>query len=261
MKLISFQSVFVLLGVLFITVMWTCPDIIGTAQQPNGIWMIIALNIFLFIFINMFNLIYLNSRTALAPGINPMTFDGTITKNGLWAFINAGDSIRSAGYDTSKDGVGGLQKVGRDMVCAMGTHCHEVGGKKGSPKRHLIITAQSEEFDPSYCPLGLKNIRDQFRKRVERVYMGFFSSKELLKFEEFTYQTTDGTDHTINISSIIQDITLLYMELDMYLASLQGNPEFIKGRLEGFNTLLKVSKPEGGWLSKLSRDRREVDET
>ena len=48
----------------------------------------------------------------------------------------------------------------------------------------------------------------------------------------------------------------------MYLALLKGNPEFIKGRIDGFNWLLKAADPvKEGILSKLfAQQPRETHE-
>lgn len=260
MKLISFRNAFVILFITLILVLAFCPDIIGTVKQPNGLWMVISANVGILIFINLFDVLYLQSNTVCLSGSDAMTTNGTVKEKGIWVYIRGGNSIRTAGYNTSTGGKQGLEKPGRDFIISLGSHCYPVGGEENSPRRHIMITSHTEQYLPEYCPLELKNIRDQLPKRPDHVFIGFFSSAEIKKFNEYSIDMADGTKKTGNLQSLIQSNLHYDMVLNMYLALLQGNPVFIKDRLEGYNTLLDVPRTNNGLWSRIFPEDREVDE-
>ena len=236
------------------------PGLFGYTRQYNAVWMIIYADISLFILVNMWNHVYLDSNTVCPAGSLAMTTDGYLERHGIWAIAFGGNSIRTAGYNTNIGAIPGLHAIGRNPIIALATHCHEVGGQEGSKKRHLFITGHTEKYDPSNTPFEIKNSRDHAQKPPDEILLSYFSSQEYDKFKEFTYEEAGGKK-TVNLNqSVMRNITL-DMELDMYVALLNGNPQFIKQRIEGFNCLLRTATHQKkGWFEGLIGQESRTDQ-
>ena len=235
------------------------PGLFGYTRQYNAVWMIIYADISLFILVNMWNHVYLDSNTVCPAGSLAMTTDGYLERHGIWAIAFGGNSIRTAGYNTNIGAIPGLHAVGRNPIIALATHCYEVGGQEGSNKRHLFITGLTEKYDPRNTPFEIKNLRDSAQKPPEEILLSYFSSEECDKFKEFTYK--DGmSEKTINLSQIVMRNIALDMESDMYYALLKGNPQFIKQRIEGYMTLRSVTRQKKGWFEGLLGQESRTDQ-
>ena len=171
---LSLWKVLIIAAILEIIILLYDPDIAGTSNQDNLTWIMISANFFIIIMLNGWEVIYLKSNTVCPAGVAiPLTTGGETHQKGPWFYAFGGDTALSAGYNTHMSGPAGLQREGRDMIAALGTHCYRVGGVEGSEKRHIFITGQTEKRSPQFTPFEIKSKRDERKRTPINIFIAY----------------------------------------------------------------------------------------
>ena len=261
---LSLWKILVICTILEIIILLYCPGLFDYSDQDNLTWMLLAANYAGFILFNAWEVIYLKSNTVCPAGVSvPLTTGGEIHQKGIWTYMFGGNSPLSAGYNTHTSGPGGLQHEGRDMIIALGTHCHRVGGIEGGEKRHIMITGQTEQRSTRFTPFEIKSKRDERRNPPQNIYIAYFSSKEysLFRNHQISKATTDESKSTrIDLTSLVSENLALDMDYDIIRAFQLGDSSPIKEMVEQFMSLLNVKSPNQSSISSfLRQDTRGED--
>lgn len=260
---LSLWKVLAVAAVLEIMILLYAPDIAGHSNQDNLTWMMIGANFSIIIMLNGWEVIYLKSNTVCPAGVaTPLTTGGEFHKKGIWFYTFGGTTALSAGYNTHTSGPAGLQREGRDMIVALGTHCYRVGGVEGSEKRHIFITGQTEERSPAFTPFEIKSKRDERKRTPLRIFIAYFTSEEYSIFRNHKLKVNSEGDaeqsKVINITSLVSKNLSLDMDYDIVRAFLLGDSAPIKQHVEEFMRLLNIKSPTssglGSWLRQDTRD-------